>query len=396
LKIIFVIKGLKTAGGGAERGLVDIANYLADLQWEITILNLDLYRRKNANIFYRTSPSIKLIDIFIDQPNILRRFFNSSINKLHSILNRKGSFYFSNRQVIKELKSLIQLHEPDIVASFMPSSFIQVAQALKNTNIPFLISHQNDPFHHPSYTNLKKEIFEAARLATINTVFHDKFKNYFSYEIQKKTVTIPNRVFLADKKNYANPDISNGKKIIISTGRMVPQKNHELLIKGFALIAREYPDWDVKIFGRSTLKNYLDNLIAENHLSGRVILLDTVKNIFEELSRSHIYAFPSIFEGWGLGLTEAMAHGLPSIVLKECIPPSELVLDSNGGVVANNDPADFAQKLKYLITHPQKRKEMGLNAQKFVSNYHHDKIHSKWLEVIYSTIEKNKQLQKQV
>ena len=77
----------------------------------------------------------------------------------------------------------------------------------------------------------------------------------------------------------------------------------------------EIEDKTVKyiICGQGELNEYLERLIAEKNLQGRVKLLGYRSDIRELLHMADVFAFPSKREGLGLAALEAMAAGLPLI-----------------------------------------------------------------------------------
>lgn len=99
--------------------------------------------------------------------------------------------------------------------------------------------------------------------------------------------------------------------ILISVGELNDNKNHEVIIRALS----EIEDDSVKyiICGHGELKEYLEKIIIDKNLKGRVKLLGYRDDIKELLHMSDVFAFPSKREGLGLAAIEAMAAGLPLI-----------------------------------------------------------------------------------
>lgn len=95
-----------------------------------------------------------------------------------------------------------------------------------------------------------------------------------------------------------------------------------------------------------------------------------------------MFVFPSLWEGQGVALLEAMASGLASVVsaipvVREIDPEGKAVLPVTPG-----DPESLAEGICYLLASPQKREAMGKYAQNIVRE-HFDlrKLAPRWLEV---------------
>lgn len=113
------------------------------------------------------------------------------------------------------------------------------------------------------------------------------------------------------KENYRLPN-----KFLLSVGTLEPRKGIDVLIKGFARISSQIPDYKLVIAGKSGWKcrNIL-NRIKAAQLSGKIIYLGYVPK--EHLpflyNLADIFVYPSYSEGFGLPLLEAMACGCPVI-----------------------------------------------------------------------------------
>lgn len=96
------------------------------------------------------------------------------------------------------------------------------------------------------------------------------------------------------------------------------------------------------ILGSGILKEELETKIIELNLSGSVQLLGHMENIRNFLSLMDYFIFPSLYEGQGMALLEAMSVGLLPIVSD--IPTSrEIVAGGNYGIISeSNDEQGLA------------------------------------------------------
>jgi glycosyltransferase involved in cell wall biosynthesis len=153
---------------------------------------------------------------------------------------------------------------------------------------------------------------------------------------------------------------------LLSVGSIVPGKGYDLLIAALAAIA-DLP-WQLTIAGDRT-RNLaaaarLDADISAHGLGERVAVLGAVppERILELYSASDIFVLASRFEGYGMALAEAIAHGLPVVSTTAGAIPDTIPAGA-GLLVPPNDVAAFAQALRRLIGDRAERRRLAINAR---------------------------------
>lgn len=116
-----------------------------------------------------------------------------------------------------------------------------------------------------------------------------------------------------------------GRKYIISIGHTRPYKNIPGMLRAFKQISGEFSDVDLVIVGRGDYKIKLQRLASELKLNSRVIFEGHLSDeaMIPLFKNAQFLVFPSLIEGFGLPLIEAMALGCP--VLGSDIPVFEEV-----------------------------------------------------------------------
>jgi glycosyltransferase involved in cell wall biosynthesis len=153
---------------------------------------------------------------------------------------------------------------------------------------------------------------------------------------------------------------------LLSIGSVVPVKGFDLLIAAVAAIA-DLP-WQLTIAGDRT-RNLaaaarLDADISAHGLGDRVAVLGAVspERIIELFLASDVFVLASRFEGYGMALAEAIAHGVPVVSTKVGAIPNT-VPPGTGLLVPPNDVAALAQALRRLISDRTERQRLGMNAR---------------------------------
>ena len=83
----------------------------------------------------------------------------------------------------------------------------------------------------------------------------------------------------------------------ITVGRLSGEKGHRYLIEAYSKVIKEIPNSRLFIIGEGTLRRQLEELITVKELKKYVILLGSVKNPYNYISRANIFVLPSLHEG---------------------------------------------------------------------------------------------------
>lgn len=124
------------------------------------------------------------------------------------------------------------------------------------------------------------------------------------------------------------------KNFFLSVGRLDEGKNHELLIRAYAKLARSNLDLpDLVILGRGVLEQHLKSVIAELGLKDKVHLLGFSPNPYKFMKACKAFVFVSRFEGFANVLIEAMACGALVITSQHKSGAKELIGDDEYGIL---------------------------------------------------------------
>ncbi|MFH1062932.1 MAG: glycosyltransferase [Candidatus Omnitrophota bacterium] len=180
---------------------------------------------------------------------------------------------------------------------------------------------------------------------------------------------------------------------ILTVARLTEKKGLEYAIRAIALIVKDNPAYKLyyRIAGDGTLRKTLEALIEKLGMKSSIQLLgwktdEEVRLLYDQ---AHLFLLPSITaedgdqEGTPTVLLEAQAEGLPFIATIHAGIP-EIVLDGQSGFLVQEKDVDaLAEKLNYLIKHPEKWREMGKAGHEFVKNSFDAKIINTQLIEIY-------------
>ena len=181
-------------------------------------------------------------------------------------------------------------------------------------------------------------------------------------------------------------DLKMGKVRLISVGRLVKEKGHNYGIMAIHKVLQRRPELDLEyvIVGDGPLQEELIRLIENLNLVGVVRLFGSgdQSKVITEIKKSDIYLLPSVAEALPLVAMEAQAIGLP-IIASDVGSVDQIVLNGKSGfLVSPMDPDALANKLDYLLDHPNIWADMGLIGKNHVDNkYDINKLNDRLVEI---------------
>lgn len=280
-------------------------------------------------------------------------------------------------------EKVVKAENPDLMIFYYPRDVLKTLQKETFKDIPKILMNHTRPDFYVEYELIKDKLQDFSCIQVLFNSFEPMVRKYFKGNI----VTIPNEVNIVDIERNQEEEFKN----IIYLSRVDIWKGHEFLINSFAKIAKKYPDWKLNIFGQfdpKRLKKRLEKQIKKLGIENQVILNGATNEPFKEFARADFCVFPSYFEGFGLGLAEALSTGLPAIGLKGASGVNELIQDNENGFLVEENENEFAERIEYLINNTEKRYEMGLKAKQSVKKYSKEIITNKWLNVIEKVLNK--------
>lgn len=207
-------------------------------------------------------------------------------------------------------------------------------------------------------------------------------KNPYLFPKDKITV-IPNgidvNIFdkLDGEKLYTKED---SELLLGNLGRMVFQKNQKFLIEVALELKSRNTNFKILLGGIGRLEKSIKEKIKSHKLEKEIILLGFIDNPKSFMDTIDVFLLPSIWEGFGYVLAEAMLCEKPVIAF-DISSNSQLVeSDVNGFLVPFNDVKCFCDKIEILNKDLSKTKEMGLSGR--------NKIQKEFdSEIIYKKVE---------
>lgn len=157
--------------------------------------------------------------------------------------------------------------------------------------------------------------------------------------------------------------ISDDKKIIGSVGSLHPRKGHIYFLKAAKLVCQKRSDVVFLLVGEGYLERQLVNMRGNLGLEDKFFFLGYRNDTAKIMLALDIYVHPSVEEGFGISIIEAMALGKPVIATNVGGIP-EIIQDRNSGLlVSSKDHVALSNAIEYLLDRPELCGIIGNNAK---------------------------------
>ncbi len=177
--------------------------------------------------------------------------------------------------------------------------------------------------------------------------------------------------------------------LLLSVGRLVYQKAHEVLLAAMPLVLRECPNVKVRICGDGVLRSHLEEQIEALGLRNTVKLLGKCDNVVKFLAAADIFVLPSRWEGLPIALLEAMSTGLPVVATHVEGVDEVIEQGEHGLLVPIEDAPALANAILQLARAPELRRKMGNAARQRIGHiYTVDRMCERYLQLMLRFLQK--------
>lgn len=392
--------------GGLARIVIDKINWLVDHGYEVALCNIEALPIQPA---YPIDPRVELIrgDIQTKPGGILTRAKGviGAVNRTKEVIRQVKPDIIMNAHcplvtwilpfVCRDIPKIVEIHQSRQGLDVFNHQFMSpIARWGHHFAIKWIYSKYN---RFVVLTHGDKESWQCKNCQVIPNFFNvnvnenvnvndDAMKRcrYENGELRTKTKTKTKTEALnEDEKVDVHVDVLV-KKQIIMLARLMPQKRIDLMIDVWAELAKDFPDWSVKVLGEGLLRPELEKKIETLGLQDSFLLPGEVKDVTDELQASNILCLTSEYEGFGIVLIEAMAKGIPVIAF-EYVGVHDIINDGvDGLIVPFGDVHGYAQKLRQLMTDQELCERLATAALSSVHKFDKEKVMQKWVELFGS------------
>jgi len=216
------------------------------------------------------------------------------------------------------------------------------------------------------------------------------------YGLKNNFTVIPTGVDLEAYRNASGEKIRKKRRwekdiVMISIGRLAPEKNWPTLLHAAALVIKDIPQFRFVLIGDGPDRKSLEDLAKELGIQKRVTFTGSLP--FAEtpsyMKAANLFGFASITETQGLATLEAMAAGLP-VVAVDASGTRDILKHGQQGYLVENDATALASAIKRLLSNPERMQKFAHAAYKKAQSFNITKLTDKLLDVYEQAIRDKK------
>jgi glycosyltransferase involved in cell wall biosynthesis len=369
MRMMFTARAMDNMAGGVERMIIAIMNEMARRGHEVALFSWD---HAEAKAFYPLDPRVQWFKL--DRGNPAKR-----------------AGLGLRLQRAPKVRRIVKAFAPDVIVGFQGGAFRPMAFYTLGYGIPVVAAERTAPsLYEHAGTERKRQIeLFSFRFAKTMTVQFDRYRSGYPAYLQDKIVETPNPVSVATRHAVPGSPGPDGRNTLLSVGRLSYQKNYDVLLNAFALLANRFPDWDLRIVGEGDDRAKLETMIVSTPaLQGRVALPGATQDVAAQYAAAQLFCLPSRWEGFPNALAEALAHGLPSVGFENCSGVPDLIAEGRSGALATtmNDANALAEALAKLMGDPQARTAHGQYAIESMQRYSPEQCFDRWEKVLTDAV----------
>ena len=378
--------------GGAERVMVNLADYFFDQGYKVTLVTTyladDEYEVRHAAwkrvpagadravLVSNTDENPVWIDPEGGEKDGIGRVFSALLKS-----EQKGRVY-NLQERKRKLERIWKELKPDVILSFIGKNNIMALSTATREDIKVVVSVRADPNMEYNTFSLKTSVLATFGKAAGIVVQTTGARDWFPAFLQKKCVILPNSLnpsFI--RKRY----VGIREKKIVMVGRLDANKNQAMVMEAFKEATKDkYSDYKLVIYGDGPDRLKLQNLAISLKIDSKVEFKGMVKHVAEHIEKASIYILASSQEGMPNSLIEAMSLGLACISTNcPCGGPADLIVDGiNGLLVPVGDVNAMTEAMEKLLGNEVLAESLGNAAMRIQEKYAPDVVNAKWKEYL--------------
>ena len=181
------------------------------------------------------------------------------------------------------------------------------------------------------------------------------------------------------------PSRSDGR--VLSVGALYPVKGFDTLIRAMKQVTSKRPEATLHLAGDGPMKRALREHAAHLGVEASLSLLGSLSptDLLREYRSARLFVLPSLSEGLGRVVWEAMACGLPVVASDVGGIPELVENEQTGFLVPPGDEDAVAERILWLFEHPTEAEAMGARGKQSAKNLYSTESYVEGYRALFRT-----------
>ena len=349
-RILFIIDSLTV--GGAEKSLLSLLSLLNPEKYRVTLWiryrGGELEELLPVGVEILPAPKYTATEDFLYRSSL--RLYSIHFRLLHLLKKKRhlaevlwkcSGWAMKAPQEVFDVAIAYQQGIP----TYLLANKIQANKKVVWDNINMVGAGYDMKFNRQFYAKADHIVTVSEELQVIMRSVYPEFMEKICciYDILS-----PSIILQQAKNRIADVFSHNGKTLIVTVGRMVPQKNYPLAVETAKVLhGRRIPFMWIFV-GDGSERALVESLINNYGLQQDIILVGLQVNPYPYINQCDIYVQTSSFEGFGLTIAEAKILGKPVVSTNFDVVHDQLLHEHNG-LIADMTAESVADNIIRLI-----------------------------------------------
>ena len=382
MKILFLVSDAN-ARGGTEILAYNLLDRLNSVGVECYLLSRWPYKGNDVRVLSFSDTDFK-------------KWHRFSKNPISKLMGNALSDRFFKKNIYKIASDLqvdwIINHTYDLIGAMPTNSDISTAQIF-NWSVK---GYEDNLKNEVDKKNFASRIVSSIALGSLISRWHKVFpkldklvvlseaaqkeiKTINKLVTESQLVTIPDPLMRTSDSSHVS---SLKNKSIAYVGRLSQEKGGMRLLRIWERISKLLPDYTLSIYGEGHLKDEMLKYIIDKNIE-RIDFKGFEKDLEKIYTGADLCLMTSDTEGFGMVLTEAMYHGVPSVSFDCPVSPKEIIGEA-GMTVPCFDEEAYADAVVNLLQDSERMKALQQKSIERARDFYIDKVIDKWMALLNS------------
>lgn len=256
-------------------------------------------------------------------------------------------------------------YNADVICTHFTRPLMVGYLAAKINGLPIIHNEHSSAHYRRGFGRyLAKIILPRVNNITCNSRYTlDSVRKEYGLPLEKMVFIhnpVEERKCVASRNNVRRTlGLTNDELVIGHVGGMIPQRDQITLIKAFSLLKKIYPNSHLIMIGSGSLNGELQSIALSLNLKTSVVFVGYSDKVGEYLNAMDIYVNPTLDEGFGIAVVEAMLARLPVVLSDRGAHPELIENGISGMLYSGGDSISLTKVLCGLVVDSTRRVNMG-------------------------------------